>query len=355
MAMQVIQWNKGKLRFLDQTMLPEAEVYRETDDPRTVADAIRSLAIRGAPLIGIAAAYGVVLAARRLTEADRASLQSHVLKAITLFASTRPTAVNLFQALERMKKTAEVHRHNAVEELQNALEAEALAIHEEDRRMCERIGVHGAQILPNAAMALTHCNTGMLATGGRGTALAVLQTAWEQGKLKSVYIGETRPLFQGARLTAWEMQKLQIPATLITDSTAGFLMQQGRINVVVVGADRIASNGDAANKIGTYSLAVLARHHEIPFYVAAPSTTVDFEIPNGKAIEIEQRSSAEVKEVRGVHVAPPTTEVYSPAFDVTPHELITGLITEAGVLQPPYGVSLCGLKQSRHPMTKVTA
>lgn len=349
--MQVIEWTQGSIRFLDQTKLPSSEVYRETDDPHVLADAIRSLAVRGAPLIGIAAAYGVALAIWKLTETEAPSLASHLTRTLHLFASTRPTAVNLFWALDRMKKAAE--RGTSLSEVQTALVAEALAIHAEDRAMCEKIGSFGADVLPNAAAALTHCNTGMLATGGKGTALGVIRTAWERRKLKFVYIGETRPLLQGARLTAWELGKLEIPAALITDSTAGFLMQQGKINVVVVGADRIAANGDVANKIGTYGLAVLARHHGIPFYVAAPSSTVDFDVSSGTMIEIEQRDASEVTDVGEKRITPPGTEVYSPAFDVTPHQLVTALITESGILKPPYTVSLCQLKQSHSP--KVTA
>jgi len=342
---QVIEWRGGTVRFLDQTRLPAEEVYRETTDPADLAAAIKRLEVRGAPLIGIAAAYGVSLALRQYSP-SAGSIESFLAKTFTMFKSTRPTAVNLFWALDRMERAADRHKSSSLEDLGTALLNEALAIHREDAAMCDRIGEAGAELLPNAASVLTHCNTGMLATGGRGTALGILRTAWERHKLKHVYVDETRPLLQGSRLTAWELSKLGIPFTLITDSMAGFLMQQGKVNAVVVGADRIAANGDVANKVGTYGLAVLARFHEIPFYVAAPVSTLDLETKSGKDIEIEQRSPAEVVAIAGQPIAPADVDVYSPAFDITPHDLIAGIVTERGVLRPPYAVSLCGLKQA---------
>ncbi len=341
-----VEWREGRLRYLDQRKLPLHETYVETDDENEVVAAIKSLAIRGAPLIGIAAAYGVVLAVNKTPEnASTARVASTFEKAVTTLASSRPTAVNLFWALDRMRMAFE--RCKTVdpemqlfgvdaETVKKTLLEEALAIHREDEVMCRNIGKHGAQLLPNAAVVLTHCNTGALATGGAGTAQSILETAWRSHKLKHVYVDETRPLFQGARLTAWELARLGIPFTLITDNTAAFLMQRGIVNAVVVGADRIARNGDTANKVGTYGLAVLARYHGIPFYVAAPTSTIDLNTADGKAIPIEQRSPEEVTRPFGLQIAPEGVDVYSPAFDITPHELVNAIITEVGVIEPPF-------------------
>ncbi len=332
-----VEWREGRLRYLDQRKLPLQETYVETDDEKEVAGAIKSLAIRGAPLIGIAAAYGVVLAVGKITPGSSPNIISSTFeRTITLLASSRPTAVNLFWALERMRKAFERGKTGVVETLKKTLLEEALAIHREDEAMCRNIGKHGAQLLPNAAVVLTHCNTGALATGGAGTAQSILETAWRSHRLKHVYVDETRPLFQGARLTAWELSRLGIPFTLITDSTAAFLMQRGILNAVVVGADRIARNGDTANKVGTYGLAVLARHHGIPFYVAAPTSTIDPNTPDGKAIPIEQRSPEEVTKPFGLQIAPEGVDVYSPAFDITPYELVNAIVTEVGVMEPPF-------------------
>ncbi|MBI3787037.1 MAG: S-methyl-5-thioribose-1-phosphate isomerase [Ignavibacteriales bacterium] len=345
--MRALEWRNGKVRFIDQTKLPLEECYIETDDEVIVAQAIKSLAIRGAPLIGIAAAYGFVLSLNKLSENESTKFSSHIEKAYNLFASTRPTAVNLFWALNRMKNVAERSSHDPLPILKSKIHAAAQAIHSEDEAMCRMIGKLGAEALPNAAAILTHCNTGSLATGGEGTAQSVIATLWEQHKLKHVYIDETRPLLQGARLTAWELKKLGIPSTLITDNTAAFLMQRGLINAIVVGADRIAANGDTANKVGTYGLAVLAKYHSIPMYIAAPTSTIDFEITSGKEIPIEQRSGIEVTSILGKQIEPQGIEVYSPAFDVTPNELISGIITEQGVLRKPYGEAIALLKGSR--------
>ncbi|HEY4612065.1 MAG TPA: S-methyl-5-thioribose-1-phosphate isomerase [Bacteroidota bacterium] len=335
-----------RVRFLDQTLLPAQEIYVETDDEHVIADALRRLAIRGAPLIGIAAAYGVVLAINRLTVDANRSAQFE--NACTLLSSTRPTAVNLVWSLQRLRKVFERYRTSSLEDLQQSLRAEALAIHWEDAEMCRAIGEHGAALLPAPASVLTHCNTGRLATGGKGTALGIIETAWELRRISHVYIDETRPLLQGARLTAWELGKLEIPATLVVDSAAGFLMQQGLVNAVVVGADRIAANGDVANKVGTYSLATLAQHHRIPLYVAAPTSTIDFETASGGLIPIEQRAQSEVvsffdNTVEGI-------DVYNPAFDVTPHEMIAAIITEAGVIERPTIESMAALRSkiSKH-------
>ncbi len=347
--MRSIEWRDGKVRFLDQSQLPLKEIFIETDDENVVARAIKSLSLRGAPLIGIAAAYGFVLAFARLTEFNSRTVSSCLERTSNLFASTRPTAVNLFWAIARMRRTVEQFQGTSREDLREVLLNEAATIHAEDEEMCRRIGLLGADLLPNAASVLTHCNTGSLATGGDGTAQSVINTAWDQHKLKHVYMDETRPLLQGARLTAWELQRLRIPSTLITDNTAAFLMQQGQVNVIVVGADRITLDGDVANKVGTYGLAVAANHHKIPFYVAAPTSTIDFDMKSGKDIPIEQRSGAEVTEFRGVQVAPSGVDVYSPAFDVTPHELITAIITEREVLRHPLRQAIERLSVNRYP------
>jgi methylthioribose-1-phosphate isomerase len=343
--MKAIEWKNGTVRFLDPRKLPLEEVYVETDDETVVAEAIKTLAIRGAPLIGIAAAYGFALAFKKLSSYDGRSLIALIEKTTNLFASTRPTAVNLFWALNRMRNTVIDSSGGGPEEIQSKLLSQAQKIHADDEEMCRAIGRLGAELLPNAASVLTHCNTGSLATGGNGTAQSVITTAWELLKLKHVYIDETRPLLQGARLTAWELQKLQIPFTLITDNTAAFLMQRGEINAVVVGADRITLNGDVANKVGSYGLAVLAKHHGIPFYVAAPTSTIDLEMVKGAEIPIEQRDPTEVTEILGRQVAPAGVHVYSPAFDVTPNELIKAIITEKGVMRNPYRMAMEELKR----------
>lgn len=343
---RAIEWKEGAVRFLDQSRLPEEEVYIVTSDYNVIADAIKRLAIRGAPLIGIAAAYGVALAAQKISSPEPTSIHSSLEKAINALSSTRPTAVNLFWALERQRNVVRRKAEGPLSVLASSLLEEARRIHEEDREMCGRIGLHGASIVPNGALILTHCNTGSLATGGTGTAQSVIVSAWEQRKLRHVYIDETRPLLQGARLTAWELSKLKIPATLITDNTAAFLMQRGLITMVIVGADRIALNGDVANKVGTYSLAVLAKHHGIPMYVAAPTSSLDFSITHGKDIPLEQRDAREVTEIKGVKIAPAGTDVYSPAFDVTPHELVSAIITEEGIVRPPLPEGLEALRNA---------
>lgn len=341
--LEVIGWRGGKVWFLDQTLLPEEEKVVETDDPSEVAGAIKRLAVRGAPLIGIAAAYGFALGFR---SAQGRSVRSHVERLAQMFVSTRPTAVNLFKAIERMKRRALGHAGSA-EDLQPILLQEAIAIHHEERMMCREMAEYGADLLKPGSVVLTHCNAGALATGGIGTALGVLRIAWERGTLRHVYMDETRPLLQGARLTAWELGRSGIPSTLITDSAAAFLMQQGTIHAVLVGADRIAANGDTANKIGTYALAVAARHHGIPFYVAAPTTTLDPETASGKDIPIEVRSEDEIVLQGGRRMAPRGTEVYSPAFDITPAILISALITERGVMVPPFEEAIASMGTER--------
>lgn len=309
---------------------------REYTRWRDVVDAIRTLVVRGAPAIGCAAAFGVVLAARQSAAPDGYGLVADIEEAIKGLAATRPTAVNLFWALDRMRGVAEAHRALPVPALRERLLGEAQAILDEDLAGNKALGAHGAALVPEGARILTHCNAGALATAGYGTALGVIRTAHEHGRVTLVWVDETRPVMQGSRLTAWEMVKEGIPHRLIADVAAGFVMKQGEVDLVIVGADRIAANGDTANKIGTYSVAVLAQHHNIPFYVAAPLSTIDPSIPSGAAIPIEERSDEEVRKIADRQTAPAETPVYNPAFDVTPAELIAGIITERGVFRFPY-------------------
>jgi methylthioribose-1-phosphate isomerase len=345
--MKPLEWIDGKLKFLDQTKLPLEEFFCETDDVVFVAEAIKRLAIRGAPLIGIAAAYGVALASLSLNHLMTKEVRSHLLSVIDLLASTRPTAINLFWALERQRRVLDAWHADSITDLQNNLLDEAKRIHQEDAEMCERISSFGIELLPNDCSILTHCNAGALATGGRGTAIGIISKAWELGRLKHVYIDETRPLLQGARLTAWEMKQAKIPATLIVDNVAAVLMQKRKIDAVIVGADRISMNGDVANKVGTYSLAVLAKYHGIPFYVAAPVSTIDVQMSRGKDIPIEERDAREVTELFGKRTAPESVNVYSPAFDVTPHEFVTAIVTDQGVHLHPFSDSLKRLNLRR--------
>lgn len=325
----------GHLELLDQTKLPltmEMGVHKNVE---SLFEAIVSLRVRGAPAIGISAAYGAVIAAQKVLSLPLDQAAQEILKACDYLATSRPTAVNLFWALDRMKGVVERNKNLAdTSELARALLREARVIHDEDRRMCHRIGKYGASLLKNATGVLTHCNTGGLATSEYGTALAAIFTAQDEGHLLQVYADETRPLLQGARLTAWELQRRGVPCTLICDSMAAQVMREGRVQAVIVGADRITARGDTANKIGTYSLAVLAKHHNIPFYVAAPKSTFDLSIVSGDAIPIEQRKSIEITQGFGNQTAPDDIAVYNPAFDVTPAELITAIITERGVIAP---------------------
>jgi len=318
-----IEWLGDRLRFIDQSMLPLEERHSETDDYNVVAVAIRSLKIRGAPLIGIAAAYGLALAAAGHAESDPRKFHAFLLRAAGLLGSTRPTAVNITWALQRLLGL--VSPDTPVEGARSILAAAAIAIHREDGEMCRRIGEHGAGLVENNSQIITHCNTGALATGGEGTALSVITTAHRMGKSIRVFADETRPLFQGSRLTAWELMKAGIEVTVITDSTAAALMKKEHINCVITGADRIASNGDTANKIGTYALAV-----------AAPTSTIDSSLSSGKEIPIEERDPEEVTDIHGYRTAPPGARVYAPAFDVTPAQLITAIITEEGIYRAPY-------------------
>ncbi len=331
-----LRWAGDRLIILDQTRLPEEEIYVELTDPEAVARAIEGMQVRGAPLIGLTAAFGLVLAALK-APAEPGEFRATLLGAADRLRRTRPTAVNLFWALDRMLALAE---GLGPREAKVALQAEAERLLAEDREASLRLSRFGAELVPAGAAVLTHCNTGALASAGIGTALGVIYEAWARGKIRRVLVDETRPRLQGARLTAWELKKAGVPFVLITDSMAGWFLGRGEVDCIVVGADRIAANGDVANKVGTYSLAVLARHHGVPFYVAAPLSTVDLGTPSGAEIPIEHRDPEEVLYVGACRVAPEGVEAANPAFDVTPAELVTAIVTEAGVLRPPYRESL---------------
>lgn len=332
-----IEWLGDSVKYIDQTKLPLDEVYIKTSDYRDIAGAIRKLEIRGAPLIGIAAAYGVALSAIESRKSEISQFVNEINKAVDLLASTRPTAVNLFWALKRMKAILNLNRD--IEIVRRALIDEAITIHSEDIKMCKEIGEHGSTLIPDNATILTHCNTGALATGGDGTAQSVITTAHSQGKRINVFADETRPLLQGARLTVWELMKHGIDVKLITDNVAPYLMQRNKITLAITGADRIAVNGDVANKIGTYSIAVNAKHHGIPFYIAAPTSTIDVSIKSGSEISIEERNIEEVTLINGRRIVPNGVKVYSPAFDVTPASLVTAIITDRGLFYPPFDFS----------------
>ena len=330
-----VEWKDGAVRILDQSRLPDKVEFVDCRDYETVGIAIKELWVRGAPAIGIAAAMGVALGAQSVQATEYDTFRKAVWVIADHLAATRPTAVNLFWAIDRMKRRLEALKAEPIPAIKQKLIAEAQAVLEEDIAMNRAIGKHGAAVVGDGQTILTHCNAGALATGGYGTALGVVRAAWEGGKKIRVVAGETRPVLQGSRLTAWELMQDGIPVTLITDNMAGTLMGQGKIHLCVVGADRITANGDVANKIGTYSVAVLAQAHGIPFYVAAPSSTVDLATPSGDKIPIEQRDPREVTHVRGKEaIAPNGVEVFNPAFDVTPARLITGIITEKGIFKP---------------------
>jgi methylthioribose-1-phosphate isomerase len=335
-AIAPVRWTSERLILLDQTLLPEREVERVYARWEDVAEAIRTLVVRGAPAIGVAAAFGVALAARQSAATSSGALLEDLEVAIKGLAATRPTAVNLFWALERMRGVAMELRERSVAEARARLTAEAEAILAEDLAANRALGDHGAGLVPAHARILTHCNAGALATAGYGTALGVVRSAHAQGKLALLWVDETRPVMQGSRLTAWECVREGIPHRLIADVVAASLMARGEVDLVITGADRIAANGDTANKIGTYALAVLARHHGVPFYVAAPFSTIDPALASGAEIPIEERDAAEVRRVGRQPTAPEASPVYNPAFDVTPAELIAAIVTERGVLRPPY-------------------
>ena len=337
-----IGWEDGEIVMVDQRKLPAREVYVRCRTAREMARAIRTMVIRGAPAIGVAAAMGVALELRRSTASGTAQLAGEFYRTCDLLAATRPTAVNLFWAIARMKRAfaGAMRAGRSVDEIRETMEAEAARIHDEDVAGCRALGRHGAGVVPPDARVLTHCNAGALATGGYGTALGVVRAAVEAGKRVAVYADETRPFLQGARLTAWELVRDGIETTVITEGMAGSLMRAGRVDIVVVGADRVAANGDVANKIGTYTVAVLAREHGVPFYVAAPVSTIDLETPDGSAIPIEERDAREMTHLGSAQLTPEGAAVWNPAFDVTPAHFVAGIITERGICRPPLADSL---------------
>jgi methylthioribose-1-phosphate isomerase len=344
---KTIEWTDEGVRMIDQRKLPGAEEYPLFRTYQEVAEAIRAMVVRGAPAIGVAAAMGVALGVRDSGAGSLDELRREFAGIVATIGSTRPTAVNLFWALERMKRAfeEELGAGRDRKAVSDRLIREALAIYQEDIDSNRRMGRHGAELLPQSGTVLTHCNAGALATAGYGTALGVIRAAVEGGRRLRVLADETRPFLQGARLTAWELWKDGIDVRVISDNMAGAFMRQGLVDAVIVGADRIAANGDVANKIGTYTVAVLARRHDIPFYVAAPLSTLDLKIPDGSHIPIEQREPSEVTHIGGTRIVPEGVSVFNPAFDVTPHDLISAIITDAGVARPPYGKSLADLAE----------
>jgi methylthioribose-1-phosphate isomerase len=339
-VIRTIFWEDNTVVMIDQNALPQEERYRRCRHYMEVVAAIKDLTIRGAPAIGVAAAMGIALGTLNLFPSSLDGFKTAFQEICAQFSRTRPTARNLFWAIERMKKCFAEALATSPDMITQALVEEAIRICEQDIAINKRMGIHGRSLIQDGDNILTHCNAGALATAGYGTALGVIRAACEEGKKIHVYVDETRPVLQGARLTAWELMKENIPATLITDNMAGFLMKQGKLNKIIVGADRIAANGDAANKIGTYSLAVLAKEHAIPFYIAAPLSTIDMSIQGGDEIPIEERNAEEVTSIRGVKIAPEGIDVYNPAFDVTPNHYITAIITEAGIAVSPYQESI---------------
>ncbi len=329
-----IEWLGDRLRILDQTRLPREEAYVELSHYQAIASAITELKIRGAPAIGVVAAYGMALGALKIEAKSRGEFLEKLQGIGHTLAATRPTARNLFQAIDRMEQVAVTGKD--IELTKKALVNEAIKIHSEEAEATIKLSQLGAGLIQDGFTILTHCNTGALATAGYGTALGVIKQAGEQGKRLRVFATETRPLLQGARLTTWELKRANIPFTLITDSMAGYFMSRGGIDCVIVGADRIAANGDTANKIGTYTLAVLAMENGVPFYVTAPTTTIDLSLASGDEIPIEQRSPDEVTHIQGVSIAPEGIEAANPAFDITPHYYITAIITERGIIKEPY-------------------
>ena len=338
-----IRFFNGRCQMIDQRLLPAEEVWLDYSDYQGVAEAIRSMVVRGAPAIGVAAAIGAWFGARDIETASSEEFYAEFEKICAVLAATRPTAVNLFWALDRMKSFAHANLDRSVLELKFGLEFEALAITQEDEQLCIKLGRTGQHLLPDGARVLTHCNAGALATGGYGTALGVIRAAVAVGKQVAVIADETRPFLQGSRLTAWELQKDNIPVTLICDNMAGYLMSKGEIDCVIVGADRITANGDVANKIGTYTVAILAKEHNIPFYVAAPISTIDLSLSDGSLIPIEERDAREITHYKDIQLAPEGIKVRNPAFDVTPNRLVTAIITERGVAHGDYQQALAKL------------
>jgi len=343
---QTLEWTNAGVVFIDQTKLPTEEVYVTCTTHQQVADVIRNMVVRGAPAIGVAAAMGIALGVKNSKAENGADLKKDFDQICEAIRQTRPTAVNLFWAIRRMTEKFESLRVRPVVQIQQALIEEAQRIHAEDIAANQAMGRHGATLMPSSGGVLTHCNAGALATAGYGTALGVIRAAVEQGKKLHVYADETRPFLQGSRLTAWELMKDGIPTTVISDNMAGVMMQQGKIGAIVVGADRIAANGDVANKIGTYTVAVLAKEHGIPFYVAAPISTVDLATSDGSKIPIEQRNAREVTHIAGKQMVPDGVQVENPAFDVTPAKYVAAIITERGIARAPYTKSLRKLSEA---------
>lgn len=340
MNFEIVDYKNHNVILLDQRKLPVEETYVTLSHVNDVAEAIRNMTVRGAPAIGVTAAMGLALAAYQSQAKSRVEFNSEILSVSDMLFATRPTAVNLVWALKKMLNLLETHSDTSVEQLKVLFENKAIAIKLQDIADNKAMGQHGQNLLKDGNCILTHCNAGALATAGFGTALGVVYAAVENGKRISVYADETRPVLQGARLTAWELQKNNIPVTVICDNMAASLMAKNKIDKVIVGADRIAANGDTANKIGTYAVAIMAHHHKIPFYVAAPLSTIDISTPNGKMIPIEERASLEVQQLGSTQLTPKDVSVYNPAFDVTPHELITAIITERGIIKPPFAAGL---------------
>jgi len=332
---ETMRWKEGCVELVDQTLLPSELVYKDCRNVEEIAEAIESLRVRGAPAIGIAGAFGVVLGAEEIREEKKEVFLQELEKKFERLAATRPTAVNLFWALSRMRSLFEQHR-GSVEEIRKCLLDEALKMQEEDKAICRKMGSNGAELLEDGMTVLTHCHAGGLATADFGTALGVIYAAKQQGKKVHVFADETRPLLQGARLTAWELMQNGIETTLITDNMAAWVMSRGKIDCVIVGADRVARNGDVANKIGTYGVAISAKAHGIPFYVAAPFSTIDRDLPSGEDIPIEERRPEEVTSLAGKRIAPESVRVYNPAFDVTPHTYVTAIVSELGIARAPY-------------------
>jgi methylthioribose-1-phosphate isomerase len=343
-VLQTVAWKNGRVRLIDQTALPERLSYIELSDWRDVAQAIRTMVVRGAPAIGCTAALGMALGARGIIAEKREAFKQRMEQIADTFRAARPTAVNLFWAVERMLNVIDRTEGNVVD-IKDALITEALKMLGEDIEANRAIGRYGAELLKNGSTVLTHCNAGALATVSFGTALGVIRAAVEEGKQIQVYADETRPRLQGMKLTAWELQQDGIPVTIIADNMAAVLMKEGKIDCVIVGADRIAANGDTANKIGTYNVAVIAHYHNVPFYVAAPFSTVDMSLPDGSRIPIEERETVEMTHVEGIRIAPEGVPVWNPAFDVTPNKLITAIITEHGVIYPPFAENMRKIRQ----------
>lgn len=340
---RTVCFENGEVVILDQTRLPLEVAYVHLSTPEEVARAIKLLMVRGAPLIGVTAAFGLAMAVDKFS-GTKEELIPYFKKVKELLASTRPTAVNLFWALNRMEEVFNSCLHEGLEEIKYRLKKTAEEMYEEDININKAIGENGSSLLPENSRVMTICNAGAVATCGFGTALGVIRAGFAKNKVKKVWACETRPVLQGARLTVWELMQDNIPVTLITDNMAGYVMSLREVDAVIVGADRIAANGDTANKIGTYSLAVLAKHHNIPFYVAAPVSTIDFSIESGREIPIEERDKEEVRRIKDVYITVPDADVFNPAFDVTPFQLINGIITEKGVISPPYSENIKMLK-----------